>query len=125
MSKVPAGYLDMSHADYVTFDIGVLRTIYAKMRDIVCYTMGNDCADAAIKAYRPTTPVEWLMAIKQVTCKCTRCKGSGTYYWGVSVNGKMSHSAPCARCGGNGQMTFDDMRRGRAYDGYAIARAAR
>jgi hypothetical protein len=37
----------------------------------------------------------------------------------------MSHSAPCARCGGNGRMTFDDMRRGRAYDRQAISRACR
>ena len=71
------------------------------------------------------TPDEWITAIKDVRCNCARCKGSGTYYWGACINGKMTHSAPCARCDGKGWMNFDDMRRGKAYDAHAIVRACR
>ena len=124
MTKLPVGYLDMDRADYDGLDIGTLRAIFSEARDIVHYTMGRDCADDAIKARCPVTPTDWIMAVKRVTCKCPRCF-SGTYYWGACINGKMSHSAPCARCSGKGRMNFDDMRRGRAYDRHAISRACR
>jgi hypothetical protein len=125
MTKLPVGYLDMVPADYAALEVDTLRAIFAELRDIVRYTMGKDCADLAIESRCPATPVGWVMSARWVECDCERCKGSGTYYWGASINGKMSHSAPCARCGGNGRMTFDDMRRGRAYDKQAIARACR
>lgn len=123
MSKLPVGYLDMAPVDYAALGMDTLRAVFAELRDIAYYTMGKDCADDAIKARCPVTPIDWVMSARWVECKCKRCKGSGTYHWGASINGKMSHSAPCARCGGKGHMTFDDMRRGRAYDRHAIARA--
>lgn len=123
MSKLPTGYLEMERDGYATLDVATLRAIYAELREIVRYTMGYDNADTAILAQSPVTPVDWVVAVKQATCGCPRCKGTGVYCWGACVNGQMQHSAPCARCGGNGQMSFDDMRRGRAYDNYAIRRA--
>lgn len=128
MPNLPKGYLEMGREDYAALDVPTLRLVYAELREIVRYTMGKDHADFAIRcAYlcnAPESPVEWIMAVKRVTCKCARCRGEGTYYWGACINGRMSHSAPCARCGGKGTMTFDDMRRGRAYDNHAICRAA-
>jgi hypothetical protein len=123
MTKLPVGYLEMDRADYGALEVDVLRAIFAELRDIARYTMGKDAADHAIKMAGPVRPADWVMAVKRLECKCERCNGSGTYYWGACVNGKMSNSAPCARCGGDGRMTFADMRRGRAYDNHAIARA--
>jgi hypothetical protein len=120
---LPKGYLEMDRADYAALDVETLRAVYAELRDIVRYTMGKDSADCAIRAQSPVTPVDWIVAVKAVTCKCARCNGSGVYFWGACLNGRMEHSAPCARCNGTGQMDFDDMRRGRAYDKYAICRA--
>lgn len=125
-ARLPKGYLDMSREDYAALDIETQRAVYAELREIVRYTMGKDDADDAIRMhFAGTPPANWIMAVKAVTCKCERCRGTGTYSWGACINGRMTHSAPCARCGGNGKMTFDDMRRGRAYDEYAIARACR
>lgn len=128
MPRLPKGYLDMGRAEYADLDIETQRAVFAKLREIVRYTMGRDCADAAIRYYivgSARTSVAWILAVRAVQCKCKRCNGAGTYYWGACINGYMTHSAPCARCGGKGLMNFDDMRRGLAYDNYAIARACR
>jgi len=125
MTILPKGYLEMSRDDYAALDVETLRAVYAELREIVRYTMGREDADSAICAQNPVSPVDWVVAVKRVTCGCRRCRESGTYEWGACINGRMSHSAPCARCGGKGRMTFDDMRRGRAYDNHAICRAAR
>jgi len=125
MSKLPVGYLDMGYHDYADLEVETLRAIFAELREIAYYTMSKLDADKAIAAAIPIMPVDWVMAVKAVKCECKRCHGSGTYYWGACINGKMSKSGPCARCGGDGHMTFDDMRRGRAYDNHAIARACR
>jgi hypothetical protein len=127
-TRLPKGYLEMDRAGYADLDIETQRAVFAELREIVRYTMGEDHADSAIRcAYpvqTPDSPVEWIMSVFRVTCKCERCRGTGTYSWGACINGRMTHSGSCARCGGNGEMTFDDMRRGRAYDSYAIARAS-
>ena len=125
MTTLPAGYLTMDYADYDALEVDTLRAIFAELRDIARYTMGKGRADSAVKQAMPNTPAGWLEAVRALKCTCERCKGSGTYSWGASINGKMTHSAPCARCAGKGYMTFDDMRRGRAYDNHAIARACR
>lgn len=129
MPKLPKGYLDMDRADYDGLDIETQRAVFAELREIVRYTMGKDHADSAISdKYNDHTskdPVEWILVIFRVTCRCERCRGSGTYSWGACINGRMTHSSPCARCGGDGKMTFDDMRRGRAYDNHSIRAACR
>lgn len=123
--KLPKGYLEMGRDEYAALDIETQRRVYAELRDIAYHTMGKEDADFAILRQKPVDPVEWIVAVKQVSCGCRRCRETGTYSWGACINGKMSCSAPCARCGGKGWMDFDDMRRGKAYDGYAIARAVR
>ncbi len=123
MANLPKGYLEMGREDYAALDVETLRAVYAELREIARYTMGRESADSAVKAQNPVTPVDWVVAVKRVECKCARCAGSGVYSWGACINGRMTHSAPCARCDGKGRMDFDDMRRGRAYDAYAIAKA--
>ena len=125
---LPKDYLEMDLVDYADLTIQQQRAVYRELRDIVRYTVGVDNADNIIRACCPgvpVTPVDWIMAVFRVEVDCERCKGTGTYYWGASINGRMTHSGPCARCGGDGRMTFDDMRRCRAYDNYAIYRACR
>jgi len=125
MPKLPKGYLGMDSTGYAGLSISVQRAVYKALRDIVRYTVGKADADYLIGLNAPKTPVDWIMAAKLICVSCARCKGSGIYYWGASINGHMTNSGPCARCGGNGRMTFDDMRRGKAYDNYAIQRAMR
>jgi hypothetical protein len=124
-TKLPKGYIDMDNSDYAELSVDTQRAVFSELREIVRYTMGKENADNAIRAFNPITPVDWIAATKRVECECPRCKGSGVYYWGACINGRMTHSAPCARCGGKGRMTFEDMRRGKAYDNYAICRAVR
>lgn len=50
--------------------------------------------------------------------KCERCRGTGVYGWGASVNGKMEHSGPCFRCEGKGFQTAEDERRNDYYDNH-------
>ncbi len=125
MAKLPTGYLDMTRGEYDALDIDVQRGVYVRLREIVRYTLGVQKTGHAVLRFNPMTPVDWIMAIKAIEADCERCKGTGTYSWGASVNGKMTNSGPCARCGGDGRMTFDDMRRGKAYDNYVINRACR
>ena len=131
MAKLPVGYLEMGREDYAALDVETARVVYAALAEIVDYTMGKvarvemvrNLWNARSAAVESVTPADWIVTIKQVTCKCARCNGSGVYSWGACINGRMSHSASCARCNGKGCMDFDDMRRGRAYDAYAIAKA--
>lgn len=52
---------------------------------------------------------------------CGKCKGSGTYAWGVN----RQHSGPCHSCGGKGHQTASDIARDKAYNRYKIADLAR
>jgi hypothetical protein len=130
---LPVGYLEMGRDDYAALDVETARAVYRALAEIVGYTMGRAARGVAVRdvwiargvELESVTPADWIMTLKSLTCKCARCNGSGVYSWGACINGCMSHSAPCARCNGKGQMDFDDMRRGRAYDSYAIARACR
>lgn len=67
------------------------------------------------KGRKPTFE-EFVQAAKDATVTCEACNGSGTYYWGACVNGKMTHSGPCFRCNGKGQQGQADFRRNWAYD---------
>ena len=125
MPKLPKGYLDMGCDEYAALDVDMQRAVFAKLREIVRYTMSADRSDLAIRCFMPVTPAEWIDAVKRVVCTCERCKDTGTYSWGACNSGRMTNSGPCARCGGDGVMTFDDMRRGRAYDKHAICAACR
>jgi hypothetical protein len=52
---------------------------------------------------------------------CCKCKGTGTYGWGASVNGKMTHSGTCYSCSGTGKQTVKDIKRNNTYNKHKIA----
>jgi hypothetical protein len=54
--------------------------------------------------------------------RCGKCRGTGVYGWGASVNGKMEKSGPCHSCRGTGRQTMRDMLRNRTYNVHKIAR---
>jgi DnaJ-class molecular chaperone len=53
--------------------------------------------------------------------QCIKCKGTGTYQWGASVNGKMTHSGSCHSCGGTGKQTQKDIKRNHAYNRHKLS----
>ena len=57
--------------------------------------------------------------------QCCKCKGTGTYKWGASVNGKMTNAGPCHSCGGTGKQTKKDINRNHAYNRHKINELAR
>ena len=52
---------------------------------------------------------------------CVKCKGTGSYSWGASVNGRMQNSGTCFSCKGTGQQTRSDIRRNETYNRHKIA----
>lgn len=50
--------------------------------------------------------------------KCDRCRGTGTYSWGASINGRMQHSGTCYHCQGKGFQTPADRKRNANYWNY-------
>lgn len=55
---------------------------------------------------------------------CAKCKGSGVYQWGASVNGKMQHGGPCYSCQGTGKQNYRQIKRNQAYNRHKIVRIA-
>jgi hypothetical protein len=117
----PSGYLELTRAEYAKLDIAIAREIFKACREILYYFMAREEVKVALG--EQATPADWIMAAVTTEYKCKRCRGTGTYWWGGTINGSPVYSAECARCAGKGVLTFADMRRGRAYDKYAIARA--
>ena len=56
---------------------------------------------------------------------CIKCRGTGIYGWGASVNGKMQHSGPCFSCRGTGKQDKRQISRNRTYNRHKIASIAR
>jgi DnaJ-class molecular chaperone len=54
--------------------------------------------------------------------RCGKCRGTGVYSWGASVNGKMERSGRCNSCRGTGRQTVRDIMRNATYNRYKIAR---
>ena len=54
--------------------------------------------------------------------RCGKCRGTGTYNWGGSVNGHSRFSGQCNSCRGTGRQTMRDMMRNRTYNTHKIAR---
>jgi hypothetical protein len=100
----------------------VLRKKYADCQAKGQYNAG-DKWDEAVKAYaakhygQNPTPEQWVEAAEKATTKCDHCT-NGTYYWGASVNGKMTNAAPCYRCQGKGHQNQADYGRNRCYDSH-------
>lgn len=52
---------------------------------------------------------------------CCKCKGTGVYRWGASVNGKMTHEGQCHSCRGTGHQTQRQIKRNETYNNFKIA----
>jgi hypothetical protein len=121
MKLIEADGLNVAELSELTID--TLRQLFRSYRRSALYLIGRDELDLHLARVDPKTPAEWVEAVRTAEGVCERCSGRGIYYWGACVNGKMSHSAPCARCGGKGRVNNDDCRRAYAYDNHAIRRA--
>lgn len=117
----------MIPTDLEEMTVEELRTEYRKLRRNADQFMGREAFNDQVNGMIPrnASPEEYVYAAERVTCKCARCQGSGTYYWGASVNGVMSHSGTCYACEGKGRLNQDDFRRNWGYWNYAIAAAVR
>jgi DnaJ-class molecular chaperone len=56
--------------------------------------------------------------------RCAKCRGSGRYCWGGSVNGKPVREGPCHSCRGTGAQSDRDIKRNVAYNRHKLARLA-
>jgi DnaJ-class molecular chaperone len=53
---------------------------------------------------------------------CCKCRGSGVYGWGPTVNGKIRHEGTCWSCAGTGKQSRSDIARNRTYNRHKINR---
>lgn len=97
-----------------------LRKKFRKLQDNAAYgaTREDWLSEVRKLAGSDPTPEKWVEAAERATVKCGACCGSGVYYWGACVNGKMTHAGPCFRCGGSGRQGQDDFHRNRTYDNH-------
>lgn len=51
---------------------------------------------------------------------CGKCRGSGEYRWGGTINGKSRFSGSCHSCGGTGHQDRRDIARNNAYNRHKI-----
>ena len=60
------------------------------------------------------TPQAWVKAARVAEVRCSKCSGTGLYYWG---GGKKS--GPCNRCGAKGVQGQEDFRKNFSYDKFS------
>lgn len=53
---------------------------------------------------------------------CCKCRGTGTYAWGGSSNGKPGHTGTCFSCQGTGKQSRKQIARNYSYNVHKIAR---
>lgn len=114
-------------------DLAELRRTYKRHKTAATWIAGTDEFNAALDRSirrlgftRATmTPPQWVEAIESILLFCDRCKGTGDYCWGGTINGRPVHKATCFHCLGSGQQTLDDAYRNVAYIRYAIVAAGR
>lgn len=56
--------------------------------------------------------------------ECPKCRGTGLYCWGGTLNGKPIKSGPCHSCRGTGRQTASQIATNKAYNRYKIAQIA-
>ena len=52
---------------------------------------------------------------------CQKCRGTGTYEWGGTHNGKPRNSGPCFSCQGTGKQSAAQIKRNETYNRHKIA----
>ena len=53
---------------------------------------------------------------------CCKCRGSGIYRWGPSINGKSQHTGTCYSCRGTGKQSATQIKRNHCYNKHKIVR---
>lgn len=53
---------------------------------------------------------------------CVKCRGTGVYRWGASVNGVSQHSGTCFSCRGTGKQSRNQIIRNRTYNRHKVGR---
>lgn len=51
---------------------------------------------------------------------CEKCKGSGVYAWGASINGKMQNTGKCFSCSGTGKQDKKQIKRNVGYNYFKL-----
>lgn len=54
--------------------------------------------------------------------KCPKCRGTGVYSWGGTVNGKPMHTGTCFSCKGTGKQSAKQIAGNHTYNRHKIAR---
>lgn len=62
-----------------------------------------------------------LSHVNEAPGKCGKCRGTGVYGWGASVNGKMSNTGTCFSCRGTGMQNVRQIKRNSTYNRYKIS----
>lgn len=52
--------------------------------------------------------------------RCPKCRGTGKYSWGGTVNGKPAKQGHCFSCNGTGRQSAAQISRNHAYNRYKI-----
>ena len=55
---------------------------------------------------------------------CPKCRGTGLYCWGGTINGKPVKSGPCHSCRGTGKQDMAQIKRNMAYNRFKISQIA-
>jgi DnaJ-class molecular chaperone len=56
--------------------------------------------------------------------RCPKCRGTGEYRWGGTVNGKPGRTGTCFSCRGSGRQDARQIARNHTYNRYKIAAIA-
>lgn len=56
--------------------------------------------------------------------QCCKCRGTGVYQWGGSINGVPRFSGPCFSCKGSGHQTQKQIKTNHGYNWHKVRRMA-
>lgn len=56
---------------------------------------------------------------------CGKCRGTGVYRWGATINGRSEKQGTCFSCRGTGKQSKRQIARNRTYNVHKIARLFR
>ena len=97
-----------------------LATEYFTLRRNAASEVGSAEWEAEFKKrlakVKKPTPEQRIEEARKTTVKCPRCRGTGIYNWGGTINGVPVHSGPCFRCLNKGRQNQEDFRRNWGHD---------
>jgi DnaJ-class molecular chaperone len=66
-----------------------------------------------------------LAVVNEAPGQCGKCRGTGVYSWGATINGKSAHSGTCFSCRGTGKQSSRQISRNRTYNRHKVASIVR